>query len=62
MMWNAGADRDRADVHVTVIDVPAIGALGVAAAGESRACAIEVRAAPGWPYCKKEWPQRGGSR
>jgi hypothetical protein len=35
MMWNADADRDRADVDVTVIDVPAIGALKIAAADES---------------------------
>jgi hypothetical protein len=33
-MRNAGADRDRADVHVIVKDVPAIGPIGVAAAGE----------------------------
>jgi hypothetical protein len=34
MMWNAGADRDRADVDVSVIDVPAVLAFGIAAAGE----------------------------
>jgi hypothetical protein len=34
MVRNADADRYRADVHVAVIDVPAIGTLGVAAAGE----------------------------
>jgi hypothetical protein len=34
MMRNASANRDRADVDVTEIDVPAIGALGIAAAGE----------------------------
>jgi hypothetical protein len=33
-MRTADADRDRADVHVAVIDVPAALAFGVAAAGE----------------------------
>jgi hypothetical protein len=34
MVRSAGADRDRADVDVTVIDVPAIFAFGIAAAGK----------------------------
>ena len=35
MRWNAGADRDRADVNVTVIDVPAfVGGFQIAAAGK----------------------------
>jgi hypothetical protein len=34
MMRNAGADRDRADLDVSVIDVPAVLALGIVAAGE----------------------------
>ncbi len=33
--WHAGSDRDRADAHVTVIDVPAfVGSIERAAAGE----------------------------
>jgi hypothetical protein len=32
---HAGADRNRSDMHVTVVDVPAIGAFGVPATGES---------------------------
>ena len=33
-MRTADADRDRGDVHVAVIDVPAVGAFGIASAGE----------------------------
>jgi hypothetical protein len=32
----AGAARNRADLHIAVIDVPAVLALGIAAAGEMR--------------------------
>jgi hypothetical protein len=32
---NAGADRDRAAMDVAVIDVPAVLAFGISAAGES---------------------------
>jgi hypothetical protein len=31
---DAGADRDRSHIHVALVDVPAIGALGISAAGE----------------------------
>jgi hypothetical protein len=34
VMRNAGAERDRAHVHVAIIDVPAVLAFGIAAAGE----------------------------
>ena len=41
---NAGADLDRADMHVTEIDMPAfVAVFGRSAAAEPRACAIEFQ-------------------
>jgi hypothetical protein len=35
-MWDSGSNRDRADVHITVVDPPAfLVGVGVAAAGKS---------------------------
>src|SRR6266436_6884509 len=47
--WHAGADRDRAHAHVTIVDVPAfVGGIGIAAAGELGHGAIKApRAAVG---------------
>ncbi len=47
VMRNAGADRDRADADITVVDVPAVRAFGVAAAGEGRYADIKVSRAIG---------------
>jgi hypothetical protein len=33
--WDAGAERDRSHMHVTIVDVPAVVAFGISAAGES---------------------------
>ena len=43
VMRLADASRDRADVHVAEIDVPAVLAFGISAAGESRHTRIEAR-------------------
>ncbi len=44
VMRNASADRNRADAHVTVVDVPTfVGSIGRAAAGEGGHGAIEAR-------------------
>jgi hypothetical protein len=32
---HAGADRDRADVHAAIVDVPAVRVFGISAASES---------------------------
>jgi hypothetical protein len=34
VMWNPGSERNRADVNIAVIDVPAVVAFGIATAGE----------------------------
>jgi hypothetical protein len=34
-MWDAGSNRDRADMHVAAAYPPALLAVGIAAAGES---------------------------
>jgi hypothetical protein len=31
--WDASAYRHRAHIHITVIDVPAVGSLGISATG-----------------------------
>jgi hypothetical protein len=67
IMRVAGADRDRADVQVTVVDVPAFVDFRIAAAGESGhallkrgpnapAIAQNVGLRRSGPYCASYWP------
>ena len=60
-MRNASADRNRADVHVAIVDVPAfLAGIGRSAAGQDGHAPLK-RCPERQANCPKGWAQKGAS-